>query len=80
MQKLDARQERHNSGGRQGFQAKSRQRGEPSSKPPPKAVKKWAVTPEALATMTVAESEAVTQEHETEDSSELQGIDFSEEH
>ena len=43
-------------------------------------MKKWAVTPEALATMTVAEPEAVTQELETEDSSELQGIDFSEEH
>ena len=79
MQKLDARQERHYNGVRQGFQQNSRQRGEPSTRPPPKAVKKWAVTPEALATM----AEAVTQpqqepDHEAGELSELQGIDFSE--
>lgn len=48
-------------------------------KPPFKAVKKWAVSAETLATMaepvTVARPE---QGPEEEDSAELQGIDFSE--
>lgn len=73
----DARQEQHSHGTRQGFRSKLRRQGDPSTKSPPKAVKKWAVSPESMATM----AEPVTQpeqEPEAEDSGELQGIDFSE--
>ena len=72
--------ERQRSGLRQaqGFHSKKRIVGLPSEKPPPMAVKKWAVNPEALASMTTATTEAGEQVLEEEDTSELTGLNFEE--
>ena len=47
-------------------------------KTPPMAVKKWAVNPEALASMTTATTQAGEQVPEEGNTSELTGLDFEE--
>ena len=63
----------------QGFHNKQREVGVPSVKPPPKAVKKWAVNAEALASLATATAESEEQVEDCdEDTSELTGLNFDE--
>ena len=64
---------------RQGFQLKPRECGSQSVKPPPKPVKKWALTPGARSQLLETPQAAALQSVEDEEeSNELAGIDFNE--
>ena len=64
---------------RQGFQLKPRECGLQSLKPPPKPVKKWALTPRARSQSLETPQAAALQSVEDEgESNELAGIDFNE--
>ena len=76
MQRIGTRMARQP---RQGFQLKPRECGAQSLKPPPKPVKKWALTPRARSQSLETPQAAALQSVEDEgESNELAGIDFNE--
>ena len=76
MQRIGTRMARQP---RQGFQLKPKECGSQSLKPPPKPVKKWALTPRARSQSLETHQAAALQSVEDEgESNELAGIDFNE--